>query len=429
MTVGSLFSGIGGLDLGLERAGHTVRWQVEANPYCRRILAQHWPDIPCYPDVTHLTAETLEPVDLICGGFPCQPVSVAGAQKGTDDDRWLWPHFAQLLGALRPRYALLENVPGLLTTHGGREFGAILSDLADSGYDAEWDCLPASAVGAPHRRYRVFIIASLPDAERHRAGVQSRHAPSGGQAWEPSHASKPTLVRPADRKADAERLAPSRQDVADADGSGCHPRSHPGSTLPPSSGEESCKPQSGRATQTPDHRRAGTAAADADADRTTSIWASCPDADSLRPRQDAQQRAELDRPHTPRDRRAKHPALAHAEGGVFTGVIGRTAQAFGLAGHGETLANADAQRLEGLWADSHSEGRERSPAGSPGLRGRASRFFDAPIGGEWLPEPGLGRVAHGVPHRVDRLKALGNAVVPQVAEWLGRRLQECLDEQ
>ena len=341
MTIGSLFSGIGGLDLGLERAGHTVRWQVEANPYCRRILAQHWPDIPCYPDVTHLTAETLEPVDLICGGFPCQPVSTAGAQKGTDDDRWLWPHFARLLGALRPRYALLENVPGLLTTHGGREFGAILSDLADSGYDAEWDCLPASAVGAPHRRYRVFIIASLPDA---------------------------------------------------------------------------------------------------DADRTTSIWASCPDADRLRPRQDAQQREELDRPHTPRDRRARHHALAHAQefdqrgrsgdsSGTLadadrTGPQGRELlpqrageRAFGAGG----LAGADHQRC--VWGRQPEQRGEQRPRGhEPDGRLSDGRFFDAPISGEWLPEPDVGRVAHGVPHRVDRLKALGNAVVPQMAEWLGERL-------
>ena len=334
MTVGSLFSGIGGLDLGLERAGHTVRWQVEANPYCQRILAKHWPHVPCYPDVTQLTGTELAPVDLICGGFPCQPVSHAGLQKGTDDDRWLWPHFARLLGVLRPRYVLLENVPGLLTTNGGHAFGAILADLADSGYDAEWDSLPAAAVGAPHLRYRVFIIASLPDAERHRAGVQSRHAPSGGQAWEPSHASKPTLVRPEDWKADAERLAPSRQDVADA------------------------------------------------------------------------------------------------EGGVFTGFIGRTEPAFGLAGHSETLADAeDFRESRGDDSGTRPEQDQTDRLSCQPRRGRGtgrhadtSRFFDAPIGGEWLPEPDVGRVAHGVSHRVDRLKALGNAVVPQMAEWLGERL-------
>jgi DNA (cytosine-5)-methyltransferase 1 len=374
MTVGSLFSGIGGLDLGLERAGHTVRWQVEADPYCRRVLAQHWPDIPCYPDVTHLTAETLEPVDLICGGFPCQPVSVAGAQKGTDDERWLWPHFARLLGALRPRYALLENVPGLLTANGGHAFGAILSDLADSGYDATWDSIPASALGAPHRRYRVFIIASLPDAERHRAGVQSRHAPSGGQAWEPSHASKPTLVRPEDRKADAERLAPSRQDVADAGYTGVQKRGITGSPEAPCDG-------SGR--MEPDGVSGGC----------------CTERTDLADAQELDQRARLCQSEPTEQRR------------------GRSCDSSG------TLADADHQRcVGGRQPEQHDQQgpRWREPDG----RLSDGRFFDAPIRGEWPIEPDVGRVAHGVPQRVDRLKALGNAVVPQVAEWLGRRLQE-----
>jgi len=238
MTLGSLFSGIGGLDLGLERAGMRVVWQVENNPFCRKVLAKHWPDVPCYEDVKTLTGEELEPVDVICGGFPCQPVSVAGTQKGTDDERWLWPEFNRLIRILRPRYAILENVPGLFTVQ--HAFGAILRDLAEGGYDAEWDRLSAASVGAPHLRQRVFIIA-----------------------------------------------------VADAD---------------------------------------------------------------------------------------------------RTGPQGR-----------ELLPQRRGERVTG--------------AGGLGCR-----FFDAPIGGEWFAEPDLGRVAHGIPSRVDRLKGLGNAVVPQVAEWIGRRL-------
>jgi DNA (cytosine-5)-methyltransferase 1 len=163
MTLGSLFSGIGGLDLGLERAGLEIKWQVERDPYCRKVLAKHWPDVPCYEDVTTLTGEELEPVDVICGGFPCQPVSVAGTQKGTDDERWLWPEFNRLLRILRPRYAILENVPGLFTVQHGKIFGAILRDLHEGGYDAEWDCLSAADVGAPHLRKRVFIIATNRD--------------------------------------------------------------------------------------------------------------------------------------------------------------------------------------------------------------------------------------------------------------------------
>jgi DNA (cytosine-5)-methyltransferase 1 len=159
LTVGSLFSGIGGLDLGLERAGMEVRWQVEKNAFCQRVLMHHWPDVPRYEDVTTLTGEELAPVDLVCGGFPCQPVSQAGQQKGTDDDRWLWPEFQRIVGLLRPRYVLVENVTGLLTANGGHAFGEVIGDLADLGMDAEWTCLSAKDCGAPHLRKRVWIVA------------------------------------------------------------------------------------------------------------------------------------------------------------------------------------------------------------------------------------------------------------------------------
>ena len=153
VTVGSLFSGIGGLDLGLERAGMEVRWQVENDPWCRSILERHWPGVPRYGDIKEV--EDLEYVDVVCGGFPCQPVSVAGKRLGQADERWLWPEFARILRLVRPRYALIENVPGLLV----RGFSDVLGDLAALGFDAEWGVLSAADMGAPHLRKRVFIIA------------------------------------------------------------------------------------------------------------------------------------------------------------------------------------------------------------------------------------------------------------------------------
>jgi len=138
----------------------SVKWQVEIDPYCRKVLAKHWPDVECFEDVREVGAHNLAPVDLICGGFPCQPVSCAGQRKGTDDERWLWPEFYRLICELRPRWVLGENVPGLLSIDAGRVFGGILRDLASCGYDAEWDCIPAAAVGAPHRRDRVFVVAN-----------------------------------------------------------------------------------------------------------------------------------------------------------------------------------------------------------------------------------------------------------------------------
>ena len=157
MTVGSLFSGIGGIDLGLQRAGMTIAWQVEKDDWCRNVLTKHWPTVPKYDDITTLRAGDLEPVDLLCGGFPCQPVSSAGKRLAQSDQRWLWPEFARVIRALRPCHVLVENVSDLLA----RGFGDVLGDLAGIGYRTEWACIPAAAFGLPQRRWRVFIVADL----------------------------------------------------------------------------------------------------------------------------------------------------------------------------------------------------------------------------------------------------------------------------
>ena len=165
LTVGSLFAGIGGFDIGLESVGMVTRWQVEIDPFCRSVLAKHWPDVVRYDDIRQVDWSTAEPVDVVCGGFPCQPVSVAGKQRGEDDERWLWPEFARCIRETRPRFAVLENVPGLLTADGGRLFGGILGDLAALGYNAEWRVLSARDVGAPHLRQRLWIIAYASDSD------------------------------------------------------------------------------------------------------------------------------------------------------------------------------------------------------------------------------------------------------------------------
>lgn len=155
MRVGSLFSGIGGFDLGLERAGMTVRWQVENDPYCNKVLAKHWPGVKRYGDIKTIDWNEVERVDLICGGFPCQPVSLAGKRLAQEDERWLWPEFERCIGVLRPRFVLVENVAGLL----GRGLGDVLAGLAAAGYDAAWDCVQAREFGAPHERERLYLVA------------------------------------------------------------------------------------------------------------------------------------------------------------------------------------------------------------------------------------------------------------------------------
>lgn len=159
MRFGSLFSGIGGLDLGLERAGMTCAWQVEADPYCQKVLTKHWPDVPRHGDIREVDPNALEPVDLICGGFPCQPHSLAGKRLASGDERDLWSEFARIIRGVGPRWVLAENVPGLLSSERGSFFGRVLRDLAELGFDAEWESLPATAFGAYHERWRVFLVA------------------------------------------------------------------------------------------------------------------------------------------------------------------------------------------------------------------------------------------------------------------------------
>lgn len=155
----SLFAGIGGMDLGLERAGLTCVAQVEIDEFCRSVLARHWPDVPRFGDVRGVGKHNLPECDAIVGGFPCQPHSVAGERRGAEDERDMWPEFLRVLGEVRPRLALLENVPGLLVSDGGRFFGRVLGDLAEIGFDAEWSLLSACSMGAPHVRQRLFVVA------------------------------------------------------------------------------------------------------------------------------------------------------------------------------------------------------------------------------------------------------------------------------
>jgi len=159
MNFGSLFSGIGGLDLGLERAGLSCLWQSEIDPYASRVLKKHWPAVPNLGDIRDIDWRTVPTVDLVCGGYPCQPFSYAGARNGTNDPRHLWPRFGDCLRILRPRFALLENVTGHLSLG----FDDVQADLAALGYNTQWDCIPAAAVGAPHLRDRIFVIATRND--------------------------------------------------------------------------------------------------------------------------------------------------------------------------------------------------------------------------------------------------------------------------
>jgi DNA (cytosine-5)-methyltransferase 1 len=156
MRYGSLFSGIGGIDLGFDRAGMECIWQVEIDNYATKVLEKHWPKVQREKDIRECGKHNLEWVDVIAGGFPCQDISYAGRGAGLDGERsGLFYEAIRVVQELRPRIVVLENVAALLT----RGMDRVLGTLAEIGYDAEWHCIPATAVGAPHIRDRVFVVA------------------------------------------------------------------------------------------------------------------------------------------------------------------------------------------------------------------------------------------------------------------------------
>jgi DNA (cytosine-5)-methyltransferase 1 len=300
LRVLDLFSGIGGFSLGLERTSgfETVAF-CEIDPYCRDVLRKHWPDVPCADDVT--TREFKEgEADVVCGGFPCQDISFAGRGAGLAGARsGLYRELIRAIRVVRPLHAILENVAALL----GRGLGTVLGDLAEIGYDAEWHCIPASAVGAPHRRDRIWIVAD--------AGRPERWPLSGFYR---------ELVR--------------NRTISD-----------------PLWQEGTDWPGTGRQ-----------AMADAD------------------------------------DQRQPQPS----------GAIGEERGWFGDMGAPLAHTASSGQR---------ADGRPQGQAGHADIGGEDSRGD-----GNWFVEPDVGRVAYGVPSRVDRLRSLGNAVVPQIPELIGNTI-------
>lgn len=408
LTYGSLCAGIGGIDLGLDRAGFECRWQVEIDPFCQRVLAKHWPDVPRHGDIREITGGELEQVDLICGGYPCQPFSQAGKRAGEDDPRHLWPEFARLLRVLRPRFVLLENVPGHLSLG----FGRVLGDLAGLGYDAEWTCLRAADFGASHLRKRVFVVA------------YAQHA--GSSPARPAR----ELPKPSDELIGRdENVAHAARNVRD----GSHGQDGAWRGVREASDELAYRADGGRGIL-----REPSVGQFRVAPVSESVAASA-GREEREPGGQRELPAETGsrlhyRPERPGGELG-HPASARCGSGEpdESGAIRNGARRSESGGRRDVVADAS----DGLIPQSRRrpEGRDGTvlPDFAPGPNDTRwpAILADQPDLAPALKSP-LRRVVDGLPGPLDgaladrtkRLRALGNSVVPQIAEWIGNRIRE-----
>ena len=240
MKVLDLFSGIGGFSLGLERAGMETIAFCEIEPFCRKVLNKHWPDVPVFDDIRNLSANDLpEKPDVICGGYPCQPFSVAGKQRGTEDDRHLWPEMFRIIKECRPTWLIAENVAG----HVKLGLDQVLFDLESAGYRTQPFVIPACGLNAPHRRERVWVVGYA----EHDGSFAAPFAGSSDQTGNhDTQGALPSLeLEEAGGRADHEALADPQSQRVQGRGTGGQqkPRSHARTKLSLRSGEGSWETQ------------------------------------------------------------------------------------------------------------------------------------------------------------------------------------------
>ena len=443
LTHFSLFSGVGGIDLSAEWAGFHTVGQCEFADYPTRVLEKHWPNVPRWRDVRDVTAQSVRErgigeITLLSGGFPCQPHSVAGKRRASADERDLWGEFARIIREIRPKWVLAENVPGLLSSKSGRFFGRVLRDLAEMGYSAGWCVYGADAVGAPHRRDRVFIVAHTTGAQCSTGSeVQRvlRTLPENGT--ELHYANRPSETHPGN-VADTlslRQLQPQggEQEQRGWAGNGGQDVANTDNELPPESG----RTRAGWTEPSDGGLQAGCR-------RDSNHWAVEPDvgecfngisatldggglnanAKEARPRTEVSALREIDGTKTHKRqvggfRSLQPPALLHQE--VHGAVIcQRCALKIGVV---ETDFQVPWGLLRSVWGygeDTRSSHRrefaERLTREYPDFMRELSHYTPPPCPSCWAKgswESGIPRVAHGIKNRADRLKALGNAVVPQ----------------
>ena len=429
-----LFSGIGGFSLGLERPGHFETTAFcEIDKFCKLILDKHWKGTKIYDNVKEITKERLEAdgiqfPDIITGGFPCQSFSVAGKQKGTSDSRYLWPEMFRIIKIFKPRYVIGENVRGIVNIENGMVFETVCSNLEDEGYEVQPFLIPAASVGAPHRRERIWFIAIREESVVDTNNIRfEQHIETEEEA---------------SRRRSSATFEPT-SDVVNSDNDGS-----PATTIGGSFKETSNNDQKG---QNKTSESEGTSRRERNENLENS-------------RRTLQQGTELGKKNE--DEIRKEDAHQHQRSGSPSesdvantqgertrendeGLRSRTS---GVSGRQETtMANATESRPPsesvgnsrsmGEEIKREEEGRNQS---SVRTTARSTKGFedvaDTNLNREkwnqsedrkgsrveqddwWLVEPNVGRVAHGVSGRVYRLKALGNSIVPQIVEEIGRAI-------
>ena len=470
VTVGSLFAGIGGLDLGLERAGMTVLWQVEIDDYCTKVLEKHWPNVARFRDVRECGRHNLAPVDVICGGFPCQPVSYAGRRRGAQDNRWLWPEMLRIVAELKPSWVLAENVPGLISMG---LLDGLCADLEGKGYETGTLVFPACALGAPHIRQRVFILAHI-NISNGSAELRQQQETRGalidrGCVPDVPHANGCQQRR----RQQQERESQGRDTDTTGDGAQTHVADTTGIR----------REGNGRfpSWQHMGQEEAGsyTAASnwwtvEPDVGRTLdgfSAWL-----DKHRDLTDQAHKSIMAHVLTHEEvhdanatKTRAREVLRILRDSITAEIIQWQTRGYGGVSSQEVLFTYLCKLEEG-WSDEawlQLEGAQAPEDGMRSLRRRnqsdgassrsehyqqrtaehsdalqeVSRLLARYSKKAWVDysrqnavaalnfwqpgwEDGVARGANGIPHRVDRLRALGNAVVPQVAEWIGRCIMD-----
>jgi len=370
-----LFSGLGGFSLGLERTGcfKTIAF-CDNNKFSKLILDKHWKGIKIYDDIREITKEKfktdgIESPDIITGGFPCQPFSVAGKQKGTSDDRHLWPEMFRIIKAFKPRFVIGENVRGIINIQDGVVFETVCTDLESEGYEVQPFIIPAAGVGAPHRRERVWIIAIREESMVNSDNVRFKQYSTTEE--EASRRRSSATFEPTG-SADMENARRTLQQ-----------RTEFGKT-----NEDEIRKENANINQ----RSSSSSESDV--------------ADTESERLQRSRGQESDRDINGLQQNSKR----------IESEIRSESERCGRTFRNEKLADTHSERLEGFRQGSR-EFNETSATTSRGEERQGN--LDQ---GWWSVEPNVGRVAHGVSGRVHRLRALGNSIIPQIAEEIGRAI-------